>query len=260
MKLTFLGTSTSVGIPVIGCSCATCLSENPRHHRMRASVHIESGSYSLLVDSGPDLRHQALRHSLSKVDAVLYTHQHLDHTAGFDELRAFCWRRDEPLPLYSTESCLNELKRVYDWAFSESNSYKGYIQPLAIPIIDKVEFDDLVVTPIPVEHGSVVTVGYRFDERGDSIAYLPDVKRLQPGSAELLHDLDHLIIDCLREEEHSTHLSLNEALELIVELKPKKAWLTHISHEMDIKKVESLLPKNVDFAYDTLSLITDEIH
>lgn len=221
---------------------------------MRSSVHIEAGDFSLLVDSGPDLRYQALRQSLSKVDAVLYTHQHLDHTAGFDELRAFCWGREDPLPLYSTESCLNELKRVYDWAFSEGNSYKGYIQPLAIPIVHHVDFDDLRVTPIPVEHGSVETVGFRFDEGDFSLAYLPDVKRLKAGSAELLQNLDHLIIDCLREKEHNTHLSLAESLELIEILKPKKAWLTHISHELDIQKVESSLSKYVDFAYDTLTI------
>ncbi len=254
MKLTFLGTSTSVGIPVIGCGCDICVSDNPRHHRMRSSVHIEAGDFSLLVDSGPDLRHQALRHSLSRVDAVLYTHQHLDHTAGFDELRAFCWEREEPLPLYSTESCLNELKRVYDWAFSEGNSYKGYIQPFAIPIVNYVDFGDLRVTPIPVEHGSVETVGFRFEQGGFSLAYLPDVKRLKAGSAALLRSLDHLIIDCLREKEHNTHLSLKESLALIEKFKPKQAWLTHVAHEMDIEKVESRLPKHVNFAYDTLSI------
>jgi len=254
MRFTFLGTSTSVGIPVIGCDCNICLSENPRHHRMRASVHIESGDHSILVDSGPDLRHQALRHSLSKVDAVLYTHQHLDHTAGFDELRAFCWRREDPLPLYSTDSCLNELKRVYDWAFSDGNSYKGYIKPLAVPIVDKIKFDDLIVTPIPVNHGSVETIGYRFDVNDRSLAYIPDIKTLKLGSAELLQNLDHLIIDCLREEEHGTHMSLNESLALVYELSPKRAWLTHISHEMDIDSVEKILPDNIAFAYDTMSL------
>ena len=255
MKLTFLGTSTSVGIPVIGCSCDICMSGNPKLHRLRSSIHIEYDDYSILVDSGPDLRAQSLRHSLSKVDAVLYTHQHLDHTAGFDELRAFCWKREDPLPLYSTEACLNELKRIYDWAFSEGNSYKGYIKPLAIPILNHVEFGNLKVTPIPVEHGSVVTVGYRFDSPNFSIAYLPDVKRLKPGSAEMLKDLDCFIVDCLREEEHGTHLSLHESLELIKELKPKKAWLTHLSHELDVLKVEPLLPNHIDFAYDTLSLV-----
>ena len=255
MKLTFLGTSTSVGIPVIGCCCPVCLSTNPRFHRLRSSIHIETEDNSILIDSGPDLRAQALRHSLSRVDAVLYTHQHLDHTAGFDELRAFCWNREEPLPLYSTESCLNELKRVYDWAFSEGNSYKGYIKPLAVPIVDFIEFGNLKVTPIPVEHGSVVTIGYRFDYGNYSVAYIPDVKRLKPGSELILHDLDYLIVDCLREEEHGTHMSLEESLALIDQVKPKQSLLTHISHEMDIEKVEAILPTNVNFAYDTLSLI-----
>ena len=221
---------------------------------MRSSVHIETATHSLLVDSGPDLRFQALRHSLRRVDAVFYTHQHLDHTAGFDELRAFCWNREDPLPLYSTPECLDELQRVYNWAFSEGNSYKGYIQPLAVPIVEEVVLGELKIRPIPVEHGSVTTVGYRFDDDEMSIAYLPDVKRLKPGSADLLKDLDHLIIDCLREKEHSTHMSLKESLATISELKPRKAWLTHVAHEMDVSNVESELPSHVDFAYDTLTL------
>ena len=254
MKLTFLGTSTSVGIPVIGCDCHICVSENPRYHRMRSSVLIESDSDSILIDSGPDLRQQSLRHGLTKVDAVLYTHQHLDHTAGFDELRAFCWGREDPLPLYSTRSCINELKRVFDWAFSEGNTYKGYIRPLAIPVEDQFKLGELKITLIPVEHGSVETVGYRFDDNETSIAYIPDVKFLKRGSAELLGDLDHLIVDCLREQEHPTHMSLTESLAMISQLKPKQAWLTHIAHEMDIDSVESRLPPGVHFAYDTLTL------
>ncbi|MGJ8656108.1 MAG: MBL fold metallo-hydrolase [Akkermansiaceae bacterium] len=221
---------------------------------MRSSVHIESATHSLLVDSGPDLRQQALRHSLTKVDAVLYTHQHLDHVAGFDELRAFCWRREDPLPLYSTLSCLNELKRVYDWAFAEGNTYKGYIRPLAVPIVDRFNLGDVEITAIPVEHGSVETIGYRFDDEQMSIAYIPDAKRLKPGSAELLANLDHFIIDCLREKEHPTHMSLAESLATIDLVKPKQAWLTHVAHEMDVEKVESILPSNVQFAYDTLTL------
>ncbi len=254
MKLTFLGTSTSVGIPVIGCSCHVCLSEDPRLLRMRSSVHIETSTHSLLVDSGPDLRQQALRHSLTKVDAVLYTHHHLDHIAGFDELRAFCWHREDPLPLYSTPSCLDELKRIFNWAFSEGNTYKGYIHPLAMPITDSFMLGETKITPIPVEHGSVETIGYRFDDSELSIAYIPDAKSLKPGSAALLENLDHLIIDCLREKPHPTHMSLAESLEVISAAKPKQAWFTHIAHEMDIAKVESTLPPNVKFAYDTLTL------
>jgi phosphoribosyl 1,2-cyclic phosphate phosphodiesterase len=188
------------------------------------------------------------------VDAVLYTHHHLDHIAGFDELRAFCWNREGPLPLYSTSSCLDELQRIFNWAFSAGNTYKGYIRPLAMPITDSFMLDDLKITPIPVEHGSVETIGYRFDDSELSIAYIPDAKSLKPGSAALLENLDHLIIDCLREQPHPTHMSLVESLDTISAAKPKRAWLTHIAHEMDITKVEAILPPNVKFAYDTLTL------
>lgn len=254
MKLTFLGTSTSVGIPVIGCSCDVCVSEDPKNVRMRASVHIETSSHSMLVDSGPDLRQQALRHRLSKVDAVLYTHPHLDHIAGFDELRAFCWRREDPLPLYSTPSCLAELERMYHWAFSEENTYKGYIRPVAMPITESFMLGATKITPIFVEHGSVETIGYRFDDNELSIAYIPDAKSLKHGAADLLENLDHLIIDCLRENPHPTHLSLVESLAIISEVKPKNAWFTHIAHEMDVAKVEPTLPANVKFAYDMLTI------
>ncbi len=254
MKLTFLGTSTSVGIPVIGCSCNVCVSEDPKDIRMRASVHIETSTHSILVDSGPDLRQQALRHSLTKVDAVLYTHHHLDHIAGFDELRAFCWHRDEPLPLYSSPSCLEELKRIFNWAFSEDNTYKGYVRPVAMPVTESFMLGGTKITPIPVDHGSVETIGYRFDDHDLSIAYIPDAKSLKHGSANLLENLDHLIIDCLREKPHPTHMSLAESLAVISEVTPKNAWFTHIAHEMDIARVEPTLPPNVKFAYDTLTL------
>jgi phosphoribosyl 1,2-cyclic phosphate phosphodiesterase len=254
MKLTFLGTSTSVGIPVIGCCCDVCVSKDPRNKRMRSSIHLETSSHSLLVDSGPDLRQQALRHSLTKVDAVLYTHHHLDHIAGFDELRAFCWHREDPLPLYSTPSCLNELKRIFNWAFSDENTYKGYIRPLAMPVTESFQLGMTKITLIPVEHGSIETVGYRFDDGGLSIAYIPDAKSLMAGSADLLENLDHLIIDCLREKPHPTHLSLAESLAIIADVKPKNAWFTHIAHEMDVAKVELTLPPNVKFAHDTLTI------
>ncbi len=252
MKLTFLGTSTSVGIPVIGCDCNICTSDDPLLHRMRSSVHILTATHSLLIDSGPDLRQQALHHKLTKVDAVIYTHQHLDHTAGFDELRAFCWHREVSLPLYSTPSCLKELSRVYNWAFSPNNTYRGYIRPDPRPITGPVQVGSLTVTPLPVSHGSVETVGYRFDEGGFSIAYIPDVKTILPETFGLLENIDHLIIDSLREKEHPAHMSVSEACEAAEKISAKKTWLTHISHELDIYKVAAELPDTVQFAYDTL--------
>lgn len=254
MKLTFLGTSTSVGIPVIGCDCAMCMSTEPKHHRMRSSVHVLTDSHSILVDSGPDLRQQALRHNLTKVDAVLYTHQHLDHIAGFDELRAFCWYREDPLPLYSTPACLAELERIYDWAFSSGNTYKGYIKPLSKPITSSFQLGNTTITPLPVIHGKVETIGYRFDDNGKSIAYIPDVKIIKPETFQLLDKLDHLIIDSLRTQEHPTHMSVAEACAAAETIGARQTWLTHVAHEIDIPKVAATLPDNINFAYDSQTL------
>ena len=222
---------------------------------MRSSVLIETGTHSILVDSGPDLRQQALRHNIRKVDAVLYTHCHLDHIAGFDELRAFCWRREDALPMYSSKSCLDELARVYAWAFSTGNIYKGYIKPDPKPVDAPFILGKTKITPLPVQHGSVETIGFRFDEEGQSsIAYIPDAKTIPQSTKDLLKGLDHLIIDCLRPEPHPTHLSLPESLEIIDQVKPQQAWLTHVSHETDYALEESKLPSNIRFAYDTLTI------
>ena len=222
---------------------------------MRASVLIETGTHTILVDSGPDLRQQALRHNLRKVDAVLYTHCHLDHTAGFDELRAFCWRRDSPLPMYSSQSCLDELSRVYAWAFAAENTHKGYIKPAACPVTEPFMLGETKVTPLPVQHGSVETIGFRFDQNGQpSIAYIPDAKSIPQSTLDMLGGLDHFIIDALRPCPHPTHLSLAEAVDIAQSIAPKQTWLTHISHETDYLLEESKLPSNIRFAHDTLTL------
>lgn len=253
-ELTFLGTSTSVGVPVIGCDCPQCQSNDPKNNRTRSSIHIQSGDLSILVDTGPDLREQALRENLRKVDAVLYTHAHQDHIAGFDELRAFCWHRDTPLPIYTTASCLEALQRVYAWAFSPENTYKGYVCPEGNTIEAPFTLGDITITPLPVNHGSVECIGYRFDQADTALAYIPDVKTLKPHTRELLLGLDVLIVDALREAAHPTHMNVEEALELIADVQPKQAWLTHISHELDYRNLEAKLPPNILCAYDSLAL------
>ncbi len=208
---------------------------------------------SILVDSGPDLREQALREGLAKVDAVIYTHAHLDHITGFDELRAFCWHREDPLPLYGSPSCLGEIRRIFEWAFSPTNIYKGYIKPDPKEITGPVQLKKLTVTPIPVIHGSVETHGYRFDYPDiPSFAYIPDVKTIPKESAELLKNIPLLIIDCLHEREHPTHMSLKESLAASESLGAQKTYLTHISHELDVHNVS--LPLNCSFAHDGLKL------
>lgn len=207
------------------------------------------------MDSGPDLREQALRESLTQVDTVLYTHAHLDHITGFDELRAFCWRRDEPLPLYGSAECLSEIKRMFSWAFLPTNTYQGYVKPDPRETSGPFQLGQLTVIPIPVSHGNVPTQGYLFKFPGvPSIAYLPDVKTIPKDSKALLQGIAILIIDCLHHREHATHMNLTEAQAMADQLQAGKVYLTHLSHELDILEVEKSLPDHTQFAYDGLQL------
>jgi phosphoribosyl 1,2-cyclic phosphate phosphodiesterase len=256
--LTFLGTGTSVGVPVIGCVCDVCKSTNPHNNRTRASLYISTPQTQILIDSGPDLREQALRENITSIDAVLYTHSHLDHVVGFDELRAFCWGKKDPLPLYASESCLNVLINMFGWAFQTDNTNSGYIRPDPRPITNAFTIGDLTIQPIPVIHGTVDTHGYRFDTQdGFNFAYLPDVKIIPEESMDLLANLDLLIIDSLRDSPHTTHLSLSEALAIVETLAPKRTVLTHISHEMDHATLAASLTNDISPAYDGLKISLD---
>lgn len=255
ITLTFLGTSTSTGVPVIGCTCDVCTSGDPKLTRTRSSIHLQTPEYSVLVDTGPDLREQALRENLTQVDTVLYTHAHLDHITGFDELRAFCWRRDDPLPLYGSEECLGEIQRMFQWAFLPTNTYKGYVKPAPRITSGPFQLGLLTVTPVPVVHGNVATQGYRFDYPGClSAAYLPDVKHIPESSRHLLEDIPILIVDALHHREHATHMNFSEALDTAEKLGAGDIYLTHLSHELHAHESEKDLPANAQFAYDGLKL------
>lgn len=255
LSLTFLGTGTSVGIPVIGCSCPVCVSTDARNKRLRSSVLVRAGEVTLLVDSGPDLRAQALREGFTEIDAVIYTHAHLDHVAGFDELRAFCWRKDESLPMHATQGCMATLKTMFGWAFSPSNSYKGYVKPDPRLIDGAFRYGGLTVTPLPVEHAAVETIGFLFEVPGARrLAYIPDVKRIPDATCEMIKGVDVLVVDSLRPAEHPTHFSLGEALEAIRRLQAREAWLTHLGHENEHTALSERLPDGVAVAWDGLRI------
>ena len=255
MKVLFLGSGTSTGVPVIGCQCDVCRSDNPKNKRLRSSVLIQSATTRILVDSCPDLRQQALRHNLTAIDAVLYTHEHLDHTAGFDEMRAFCWHREERLPLYASTACLQQLKRMFAWAFSEKNTYKGYIRPAAHDHEGRsFTVGDIHVTPVLVQHAAVETYGYVFRCDGKSFGYVPDIKVLPEASFPLLCGLDALAMDALTTREHHTHLTVDQCVELMLQLKPARGYLTHCGHAVDYDTACADTPSFIEPAYDGLAL------
>ena len=255
MKVVFLGSGTSTGVPVIGCECPVCVSDNPRNKRWRSSVLVQSETTTLLVDSCPDLRAQALKHGLTAIDGVIYTHEHLDHTAGFDEMRAFCWRRTERLPLYAGSSCLAQLRSMFGWAFAESNTYQGYIRPAAHDHEGKpFTIGDIEVTPVPVIHATVETYGYVFRSGGKSFGYVPDIQELPESSKPLLMELDALAMDGLRFRPHRTHFNVEQNVAHMQELCPKLGLVTHCGHEVDYEELCSFLPPFMQPAYDGMKL------
>ena len=251
MKITFLGTGTSQGIPVISSSHPVCLSTDKRDKRLRVSILIEWEDYTYVVDCGPDFRYQMLRANVQKINGVLFTHEHADHISGIDDLRPFSFQLGA-VPIYAQKRVLQDLSKKFGYIFNDENKYPG------APSVQQHEIDskpfklfDLEVTPIKVLHGKLEILGYKFN----NIAYLTDVKTIASEEKKKLKNLDILIINAIRHKPHHSHLNLEEALALIDELKPKKTYLTHISHHLGFHAdVEKTLPKNVFIAYDELVL------
>ncbi len=249
VQLTFLGTATSQGTPVIACGCEVCRSTDPRDKRTRSSVLVKVDNVKILIDAGPDLRQQLLREDVSELDAVLLTHEHMDHIVGMDDLRAFnfAYEPPRPIPIYGDAPTLAAVQRVFAYAFAVSK-YPGVPQ-FELHTIGREPFlvKDVNVIPIEVMHLRMPVLGFRID----GLVYITDAKTIAPEEREKARGCDVLVVNALRKEPHISHLNLEEALELIDDLRPKQAYLTHISHWMG-RHAELELPPNVRLAYDGL--------
>ncbi len=254
LTITFLGSGTSLGVPMIGCDCAVCQSPDSRDKRSRASLYVETPECAWVVDTGPDFRQQALRERVQRVDAVVYTHSHTDHIMGFDDLRPFCFGGHD-LPVYASPETMRDLERVFLFAFNGENRWPGYIRPLPHLINGPFFLGETELVPIPVRHGRAHVNGFLFRRRGEAqAAYFSDCKEVPAEAFAQLRGVPHLIVDALRYTPHPTHMNVDEALALAREIAPGQTWLTHLSHDLMHAELEPTLPPGVRIAYDGLKI------
>ncbi len=251
MKLTFLGTGTSTGVPSIACDCETCLSEDPRDKRLRASILIEHNGLKILVDTSADFRQQALRANIRRLDAILITHCHVDHVFGLDDIRPLNFRYGA-MPIFANDIAWTDLRRIFKYIFEPTHIGGGLPQLIPHTVVHNSPFciGDIQISPLEVIHGKLPVVAYRFND----FAYATDLKSIPQDSMDGLRDLDVLVLDCVRLKPHSTHLHLEQALEILADLKPKRAYLTHLNHDIMFERDKRLLPENVEFAWDGLEV------
>jgi phosphoribosyl 1,2-cyclic phosphate phosphodiesterase len=260
-ELTILGCGTSTGVPLLFCDCKVCRSRNPKNYRLRASVWLQAGGKSILIDTSTDLRQQALRHRIPRVDAILYTHPHADHVSGIDEMRAFNYIQKERVPAYGNAWTCEELRSRFPYIFAPADKIEGG----GIPLLDlrlfdgnssKIEVAGLEIIPVPLAHGSQECIGYRYG----SLAYVTDCSSIPEASLKRLEDLDTLVLDCLRIAPHGTHFNLEQSLAIVERLKAKRTVFTHLGHDFDYdawcgtKRKRGKLPANVTLAYDGMKL------
>jgi len=255
LTITFLGTGTSVGVPAIGCDCAVCQSDDPRNRRMRSSIYVETPEFQFVVDTGPDFREQCLRAGIRHLDAAIYTHEHSDHIMGFDDLRRFSLGTEGRLPIHATADTMERLREAFRYAFDRKNWYAVYVKPVEHLIDGPFSLGETRVTPLPVTHGLVETIGFRFERRGRILAaYLPDVKIPEPQTVDLLEGVECLVIDGTSWRSLPTHISVEEAVALHRQVGAGQTWLTHLCHDIDHGPDEARLEPGVGIAYDGLKL------
>jgi phosphoribosyl 1,2-cyclic phosphate phosphodiesterase len=253
MRVTFLGTGTSHGVPMINCNCDVCLSDNPKNKRFRCSAVVQTGGKTILIDTTPDMRTQFLRNPFERLDAVLFTHDHADHMFGMDDLRRFSASQDERIPVYGNNAMIARLQNVFGYAFGdgkEGRIRKGIPNVEGYVVNSPFFIDNLKVIPIPLIHGKMNVLGYRIG----NFAYCTDVSEIPASSYPLLEGLEVLVLDALRERPHFTHFSIEQAMTEAKKIKAKNTYFTHMNHNVDHDKHSHLLEASMQFAYDGLLL------
>ena len=254
LKITVLGSGTSVGVPTLGCHCSVCTSTDPRDNRLRPSVLVSYQEHRVIIDTTPDFRTQALRARLERVDAVLYTHAHFDHIMGLDDVRPFNFRQKGRIPIYAAPDTMAAIQRVFEYIFDDAEK-ESNVAKLDPRLIDGAPLDlfGLEFLPVPVLHGSRTIYGFRFG----GAAYLTDHSAIPESSLDLLRGLDVLFLDALRYKPHPTHSTVARSLETVERLAPRRAFFTHICHDLAHERAESMLPPHVRLAYDGMEILVD---
>jgi len=254
LYITVLGSGTSTGVPTIGCECAVCTSTDPRDNRLRPSILVRYAGKGILIDTTPDFRTQALRAPIERVDAILYTHAHADHILGLDDVRPFNYRQRAAIPVYAKQDTLDAIRRVFRYAFEKEAAQTSIPKLLLHPIKEEpFELFGLTITPLRVMHGESEILGFRFGPA----AYITDQSGIPEPTMEKLRDLDVLFLDALRHKPHPTHSTVAQALKWVEELKPRRAYFTHICHDLGHARTEATLPAGVHLAYDGLEIVVE---
>ena len=255
MRIVILGTGTSTGVPAIGCKCPVCTSNNSRNKRLRPSAFVETGGASILIDTAPDLRQQALLYGIKRIDAVLYTHAHADHIHGIDDLRAFNFLQWAPIPVYGDEATINRIRSMFDYIFDQKRSEGGGKPMVETNVVDgEFEAAGVKIEPLRVFHGSMEIFAYRIG----SFAYMSDVSVIPPETMDRIRGIELLVLDALRYEKHPTHMNFEQAIEAAGQIGAKRTLLTHFSHVVDHDQAIAKLPDGIEPAYDGMEIILEE--
>ena len=259
LELTFLGTGTSQGVPVIGCDCVVCRSPDPRDHRTRTSLLIRAADAHFVIDTPPDFRVQCLRERVKRLDAALFTHAHTDHVMGFDDMRRFCEMEDRTMPIFASPATMLQLRRTFRYAFDDPQPWKNYLRLSPEEISGPFQIGDTKVVPVDLPHGKITTTGFVFYRGGRKLlAYFTDCSSTPPEAVEAARGAEVLVLDALRETPHPTHMSFGQAQEAADAIKPNQTFFVHLCHEVSHSRKDAELPLGCRLAYDGLTLRVGE--